>query len=354
MVSADLRRKFEESGVYLIPQEIGVARCLDEIAHGSDADAEVVFGGWDDRKKTLFPARSAERLPMFFANANFKPRLNGQVEVLRHLVPERDIYLLDHKLDGRPVLPMAMAMEMMAEAAAYRYPDYYLKSLNDLKVFKGIIVGHGAEHIHIVVTPQMKGREHIVLKAQIRNPRQEECVYYEARLELGKEPCIFRPHVAIELREAEPFDLSVGEAYRRHLFHGPIWQGIEAIQSIGRDGIVGRLKPSRPEGFIQGACRQHDWLVDPLVIDSGLQLAALWTRCRFNITPLPSRIKKYSQYDHSPGAGPLRCEVHVGAPESKGIKEADLYFVKTDGQLFAWIQGLEIIGTPELNRLVQN
>ncbi len=353
MVSAELRRKFEESGIYLIPPRIGVTRCIDEIAHGTQADAEVVFGGWDDRQKTLFPAKGAERLPLFFANANFKPRLDGQVDVLRHLAPERDIYLLDHKLDGRPVLPMAMAMEMMAEAAAYRYPDYYLKSLSDLKVFKGIIVGNGAEHIHIAITPQMKGRERIVLKAQIRNPHKEQCVYYEARLELGKEARTFRPHVAIELREAEPFGLSVGEAYRQHLFHGPLWQGIEAVQAIGRDGIVGQLKPSRPEGFIQGVCGRHAWLVDPLVIDSGLQLVGLWARRRFDIMPLPSRIKKYVQYDRAPGDGPLRCEVHVGSPESKGIKEAELYFVKNDGQLFAWIQGLEIIGSTELNRLAQ-
>ncbi|MBI5550249.1 MAG: SDR family NAD(P)-dependent oxidoreductase [Desulfobacterales bacterium] len=353
MVSAELRRKFEDNGIYLIPPQIGVARCIEEIAHGAEGDAEVVFGGWDDRKRTLFPAKGAERLPLFFANANFKPRLDGQVDVLRYLAPERDIYLLDHKLDGRPVLPMAMAMEMMAEAAAYRYPDYYLKSVSDLKVFKGIIVGNGAEHIHIVITPQMKGRERIVLKAQIRNPHREQCVYYEARLELGKEARTFRPHVAIELREAEPFGLSVGEAYRQHLFHGPLWQGIEAVQAIGRDGIVGQLKPSRPEGFIQGVCGQHDWLVDPLVIDSGLQLVGLWARCRFNIMPLPSRIKKYVQYDQAPGDGPLRCEVHVGSPESKGIKEAELYFVKNDGQLFAWIQGLEIIGSTELNRLAQ-
>lgn len=353
MVSGDLRRKFEENGIYLIPPEIGAARCIEEIAHGAEADAEVVFGGWDDRKHTLFPTREAERLPLFFANANFKPRLDGQVDVSRYLAPERDIYLLDHKLDGRSVLPMAMAMEMMAEAAAYRYPDYYLKSLSDLKVFKGIIVGNGAEHIHIAITPQMKGRERIVLKAQIRNPRKEQCVYYEARLELGKEARTFRPHVAIELREAEPFGLSVGEAYRQHLFHGPLWQGIEAIQAIGRDGIVGQLKPSRPEGFIQGVRGQHEWLVDPLVIDSGLQLVGIWVRSRFNIMPLPSRIKKYVQYDRSPGDGPLRCEVYVGSPESKGIKEAELYFVKNDGQLFAWIQGLEIIGSTELNRLAR-
>jgi acyl transferase domain-containing protein/NAD(P)-dependent dehydrogenase (short-subunit alcohol dehydrogenase family) len=353
MVTAELRRKFEESGIYLIPAEIGEARCIAEITHGTQADAEVVFGGWDDRKKTLFPAKGAERLPLFFANANFKPRLDGQVDVLRYLAPERDIFLLDHKLDGRPVLPMAMAMEMMAEAAAYRYPDYYLKSLSDLKVFKGIIVGNGAEHIHIAITTQMKARERIVLKAQIRNPRKEHCVYYEARLELGKEARTFRPHVAIELREAEPFGLSVGEAYRQHLFHGPLWQGIDAIQTIGRDGIVGLLKPSRPEGFIQGVCGRHDWLVDPLVIDSGLQLVGLWVRRRFDIMPLPSRIKKYVQYDRSPGDGPLRCEVHVGSPESKGIKEAELYFVKNDGQLFAWIQGLEIIGSTALNRLAQ-
>ena len=58
----------------------------------------------------------AKKLPLFLHNATFKPQLDGQVNLVRCLETERDLYLSDHKLDGRPVLPMAMAMEMMAEA----------------------------------------------------------------------------------------------------------------------------------------------------------------------------------------------------------------------------------------------
>ncbi|WP_300462941.1 polyketide synthase dehydratase domain-containing protein [Desulfobacula sp.] len=39
---------------------------------------------------------------------------NGQeVEIAKTFEPDQDIYLKNHTLDGKPVLPAAMAMELM-------------------------------------------------------------------------------------------------------------------------------------------------------------------------------------------------------------------------------------------------
>ncbi len=353
MVSAELKQKFEQSGIYLIPPRVG-ARCFQqEITHGAPEQAEVIFAGWDDRKSAFLPLKRTERLPVFSANANFKPRLDGQVDVIHRLEAARDVYLRDHQLDGRPVLPMAMAMEMMAEAAAYRYPDFHLKAIRDVNVYKGIILENGRKHIRIAAEPQLKSEERILLKIRIEGNRNENHLYYDAQVDLGREDHTYRPHIAIDLHEPTTYALSAAGAYQRLLFHGPLWQGIEKIQSIGKNGIVGFLKTSRPENYIQGLPRQLEWLIDPLVIDSGLQLVVLWMRHQFNTTPLPSRVEKYVQYCAPPDKGPLRCEVRVATHKSKGIKKADLFFIKPDDQLFAMIQGLEIIGSPALNRLAQ-
>ncbi len=351
MVSAELRQKFEAMGVSLIAPQVGVRCFLDEISHGAASQAEVIFGGWDDRKRAVTPAKKAEQLPLFFINANFKPLLDGNVEVVRRLELERDIYLDHHRLDGLPVLPMAMAMELMAEAAAYRYPDLHLKAVSDLKVYRGIILKNGHELVRIAATPLIKSEDHVALKVVIRDPDKEGRLFYEARVEMGRDPVVFRPHVGLDLTEPAPFAITLADAYRQYMFHGPLWQGVEEIQAMGKDGIIGRLRGCAPKSFMQGAPDQARWLIDPLIIDGGLQLVGFWLRTQLNTTALPSQLKKYTQYCPAPQSGTLRCEVRFTAPDNKGIKLADLYFVKPDHRLFAMIRGLEIIDNPALNRL---
>ena len=355
MVSEGLRQKFNAAGISLIPRDTGANLFVDEILYGPKAATEVVYSGWDDRKKALTPASRTAGLPLLSYNSNFYPSRDGDLEVVRRLDIHYDHYLQDHKLDGHPVLPMAMAMEIMAEAAAYRYPDYYLKTFDNFHVLKGIVLNNGLEYINIAINPEVKNDERIRLNLRIRDGRNKNRLYYRADAELVRgrpAPC---PHTSLELNESSPFLLSVTEAYEKHLFHGPLWQGIQHVETIGKDGIIGRLKTSRPDSYLGRAadCGDSDWLIDPLVIDSGLQLVALWMRNQMNATPLPTKFGKYTRFDVPENGGHMRCEVHVQVPENGGLKSADLFFTTSDGILAGIMEGLDIIGSQSLNRLTE-
>ena len=352
MVSPELRRKFNAAGIFLIPRDTGVNHFINELLYGPATATEVIYGGWDDRKKTLTADSRMAALPLFSSNANFYPSRDGNVELIRRLDTDHDYYLRDHKLDGYPVLPMAMAMEMMAEAVAYRYPDYHLSAFNDFHVLRGIVLRNGFETINIVVNPIMKSDNRTTLDIQIRDIRDKRRVFYRSTVELLREKPVPGRHISLDISDPEPFALSVSEFYEKHLFHGPLWHGIRQVETIGKNGIIGRLKSSRPRAYLPGiaASDDYDWLIDPLIIDSGLQLVALWMRCRMNAMPLPTRLKKFVRFNASGNGGDQRCEVRVRVPD-KGVKSADLFFLTPDGSLSGLMEGLEIIGGESLNRL---
>ena len=61
MVSGALQEKFNASGIYLIPRDVGAGHFITELLNGSSADAEVVYGGWDETKGSCL---SAELQPL--------------------------------------------------------------------------------------------------------------------------------------------------------------------------------------------------------------------------------------------------------------------------------------------------
>ena len=56
------------------------------------------------------------------------------------LTVTRDRYLDDHRVDGRPVLPFAVAMELMAEVAAATRPGADVAGLRGIRLLHGVVV----------------------------------------------------------------------------------------------------------------------------------------------------------------------------------------------------------------------
>jgi len=85
--------------------------------------------------------------------------------------------------------------------------------------------------------------------------------------------------------------------------------GVAGITGIGANGIAGCLTPSSPEKCLMGGL-QGPWIIDPVVMDSALQLIIVWSRRYWDMTPLPSRFQSYKRF------GPLSdseisCQVRV-------------------------------------------
>ena len=131
MVSPELQRQFAERGVQLIPIQAGRRMFDRELVYGRKGEAEVILAGgaWGalarerDKGRTSEKGREKDHLtaasrPRVFSQNAF-PLLqratlsiggdNG-VQAVRTLDPSHDLFLRDHQLDGRPVLPLAMAI----------------------------------------------------------------------------------------------------------------------------------------------------------------------------------------------------------------------------------------------------
>ena len=83
--------------------------------------------------------------PLISTGASLSRLADGSVEMFRTLDPAHDVYLNDHRLDGKPVFPMAMALELMAEAAAAGWPDLHVIEMKELRLLRGLVLGNGSQ-----------------------------------------------------------------------------------------------------------------------------------------------------------------------------------------------------------------
>ena len=137
MVSPAVERQFASRGVALIPTEVGCRLLEDELARGRKGEPEVVLGAATGVGSA--PSATAAPAPLL-ADAELTRAGDGRVDALRTLTVAHDRYLDDHRVDGRPVLPFAVAMELMAEAAAATSPGADVAGLRGVRLLHGVVV----------------------------------------------------------------------------------------------------------------------------------------------------------------------------------------------------------------------
>jgi hypothetical protein len=144
-----------------------------------------------------------------------------------------------------------------------------------------------------------------------------------------------------------PFSLE--EMYRQWLFHGPLMAGICEIKGIGADGIAGDLIPSIPERCL-GTNAQGAWVIDPVVLDSALQLIIVWTRLQWDMTPLPARLRSYKRFGALAGQR-INCQMRIKPDAAGHIVHCYIAFYGDDGQLLGLVEDAEGMCSKALNRL---
>jgi NAD(P)-dependent dehydrogenase (short-subunit alcohol dehydrogenase family) len=348
MVSPEMRREFARRGVALIPPDIGCEMLVEEIRQRPKGTSEVVVVG-EIARPDAAPARPAIGFPLL---AGLSPiTRGGSIEIERAITLENDIYLLDHKLDGKPVLPFAMALELMAELAQQAWPDLTVVGLREMRVYKGIVIDSNPITVRITAraqtdAPTMHAGANVSVEIADAATGQR---HYRVTVELADrmpEAPIYRAPFANRLL---PFQMSADEAYQRWLFHGPLFAGISQVAGIAEDGIAATLQPSDPAQCLRSA-GVGGWLIDPVVFDSGLQLIILWTRAQLDMTPLPARFRRYQRFGPMP-AEPVQSYVEVHRVPNDPIFRVDIAFVGLDGRLIGLLEEMECPASRALNRL---
>jgi hypothetical protein len=144
--------------------------------------------------------------------------------------------------------------------------------------------------------------------------------------------------------------MGVDDAYRELLFHGPIFQGIFAVDGMDERGATAALRASVAASCVADADGRK-WLLDPVLVDSALQIQVLWARLQWDVTLLPAEIGSYRRVSAVTEGESVRHELRLRPESARPLCHADHWFFGSDGRLIATLGDVVGVGTQALNRL---
>jgi NAD(P)-dependent dehydrogenase (short-subunit alcohol dehydrogenase family) len=314
MVRPALRRVFARRGVALIPIEAG-ARCfVDELGRVGDGAVEVIVGAGlggnvetskrqnvetSERQKVkkgesaIRNPQSAIRSPA--AEAGFSLAFERKLDLERHP------FLSSHVLDGYPVLPVAVMMEWLGQAAVHQNPGLLLHGFDELRVLKGVVLREGPEVLRLVAAKARRDGTLFKVDVELRGGSAEGSAVVHARTTAVLAATLpARPTITVaDSLGDRPYDRGVEGAYAEVLFHGEHFHGIEAVEGYSERGMVARLCAAPAPSAWMSQWLRTDWLTDPLVLDSGFQMGILWCHEELGAVGLPTYLERYRQFQRA-------------------------------------------------------
>lgn len=203
------------------------------------------------------------------------PETLQEAELSEEISVESHPYLADHAIEGVPIFPLASAAERVAFTAGVRAPF----EVRDLELFAGIRADKPLQ----LLSRSSRG------VVELRSGEDGARLHYRAKV--GAATAIDIPE-ALSGGNPSPVDLTT--FYRDITFHGPLLAGIVSVDGVTNDWIRGRVRTSTPSEWIP-ASKQETWSVDPLALDSAMQLAAIVAWDRFHRAGTPMSVDRLVQ-----------------------------------------------------------
>ena len=301
MVTAGLRKHFEDQGIRLVGLEEGANLFTDEILNGGTKPVEVVLGG----------------LPKL-------PNRELRIRIDQHSHP----FLADHTIQDMPVLPTVEALEFFLRCARAQGNQSGPLVCTGLKVLRGVKLDQFTTGGNLFfVRPKTDTLFELVSPDGTR--------HYEATITAGPAAS----PVKMSQFELKEFPWPEADIYGKLLFHGPAFQVIRKVEGVSAEGIAGTLTGSLDRNWVDG--HRHS---DAAMLDGGLQLARLWGYHSLGKPTLPTSIG--SLWIKNPGCdtNPVRCLVSAHAVGSNKIV-CDIGFVGMGNELVATMTGVEMHAT---------
>jgi acyl transferase domain-containing protein/phosphopantetheinyl transferase (holo-ACP synthase) len=200
--------------------------------------------------------------------------------------PQSEPYLLDHTLGrdvshsdlglhGLALMPLAMSIEMLAEAACSLLPGLVVRGLRDVRAHHWLDFGLEPRTLQVsaVRLADEDGVQRV--RAQLGSletdggpPAVEAIVLLGAELPAAA-PARLGPFAAEAPARLEP-----GRLYET-MFHGPLWRGVRGLEAIAPDGVRALLAVPPREGLLRDD-RAPRFALDPVLLDSAGQLVGFW------------------------------------------------------------------------------
>jgi acyl transferase domain-containing protein/NAD(P)-dependent dehydrogenase (short-subunit alcohol dehydrogenase family) len=349
MVCSALKRKFETSGVDLIPVDAGAMCMVHEMKGRGNLPVEVVIGANILPEKEKDNAKIAESALETRIILNKKENLSMTVQ--REIDVDRYPILGAHILDGKPVVPFALIAEWLGHGALHENPGLLLHGLDDMRIFQGIKLDKNKKHIRLMAGKTRKKGAAFEVDVQIRDGIKDniEVIHSGATAILADQlesppPFNLSAHIGIN-----GYSKTIHEIYKNILFHGVELQGIQEIIGYSSRSITARISSApSPVKWMKEPLRSR-WIADPLVLDSACQMAILWCFEERGMVSLPSYSASYRQYrDAFPSDG-VTAVLEIKEATDHKIK-GDFTFLDTDEVVVARMTGYEAVMDASLSK----
>ena len=287
------------------------------------------------------------------SNGRLWPLL-GEVQAIDNnsLIAERrftragDPFVADHCLgrtflDGRgpkfplPVLPFTASLEILAESAQ-RLSGSVVGIITDVRANRWLALDGGA----LTVQTSAERRGAAIRVSLFDSSNNATVPAFEGTAHLTGTAGDSLALYTSDPTARPPSRWTAEEFYRSYAFHGPSFQGISRVVSLGSRSIEAELAVTALHGLQAGTLQ-----LDPALLDCAGQLVAFWLlehegrEPSFGIFPFAARRVILHQRPLPPGHA-VRCK-GVITSHSEIKTEASFAFVAPDGQVIATIEGLE-------------
>jgi acyl transferase domain-containing protein/phosphopantetheinyl transferase len=236
-------------------------------------------------------------------------------EFLRDHVLSGPVSAYEPDLLGLSCIPLAVSLEIMAEACAVLAGDTGLRVIENVKAFDWIALDAGKTELEVRAE---------LLDADRRAYRAS--IVTEAGLAISAE-YVFTPEWRCAglppLAELRAPRWNGPELYATGMFHGPLFQSIRHIDGWDGAGMDARLSPVSLQGFFS-AGETPRLVLNPVLLDAAGQLAAYWIAEQIgtDFNCFPSSIGRIELYRECPADVPgLALRARQGAldPADDGI-----------------------------------
>ncbi|MCA9244954.1 MAG: SDR family NAD(P)-dependent oxidoreductase, partial [Phycisphaerales bacterium] len=326
MVDAALRGHFTRQGVELISLAGGAAAFVDELSALTD-DVEVVIGAGFAPELPGEPGPTRQSIQTSVKVA--QPAADMSLVFSRAVSLATDRYLSDHRIDGVPMMPVAMSVEWLAHAALLHGAGLRLCALARLRVHRGFD-GRGAAELRVNASRLERVDRAFQTRLELRDADNHLCVsaIADMRDAIAEAPLAPGPLVG------GAYPRSIADAYRDVLFHGPRFQAIAHLRAFSEDGIAADLRTiPAPANWLESPPRAA-WVTCPFALDAALQLGLLWSHERQGAIGLPTGFGAYQQFVPAFPSRDVSIELRVRHADHISLN-ADIDILDGDGAVIA-------------------
>jgi 3-hydroxymyristoyl/3-hydroxydecanoyl-(acyl carrier protein) dehydratase len=248
--------------------------------------------------------------------------------------------LIDHAVNGVPVVPVVFVVEWFARLAAAHCPDLHLARLTDLRVLNGLVAeryfqGGSLDLIAEVVNAEHDDDGHgVLLTLHLTDPATGRAHYRCAAQMSSTAPSSGGPLESTDDDEVESEPWSAEIYFGDVLFHGPAFRVIEEITGVSERGLDAYCW-----GVLAVGWRAEAWASDPALLDGALQLALLWTERQLGLPSLPTAIGSVRLFSQ-PTSGQHSVAL-LGRQTSAHKVVCDVEIRSAAGDLVALLEGIE-------------